>query len=416
MAAKQIFPLSKLTEAIENVINTHCSRVVWVKAEIVKLNHYPHTGHCYPDLVEKKEGKIVAELRGNIWKSNFDLINDKFRKVLNEDLRDDMTVVVQATVTFHAVYGLALNILDIDPEYTLGELAKQRAEAIKKLNAEGLFHANKQQLLPRLPKTIAIISVNSSKGYQDFLNVIENNSWNYQFHCKLFPAILQGERAVTTIIAQLKRIQKHRKLFDAVAIVRGGGGEIGLSCYDNYNLAKEIAQFPLPVLTGIGHSTNETVSELVSFKSFITPTKIAEFLLQEFHNFSQPLGENIQKIKMGANLLFERQETQLARLSSSFGFLTGKILDREKNRLSSFQQIVISESRNLLKQEASELKNISNSIELLSPRNILKRGFSITRIDGRIVTDATLLQRGDLIETEFLSGKASAEITNINSK
>ncbi len=416
MSTKQIFPLSKLTEAIENVINRYCSKVVWVKAEIVKLNHYPQTGHCYPDLVEKRDGKIVAELRGNIWKANFELINEKFRNVLNEDLRDDMTVVVQATVTFHSVYGIALNILDIDPEYTLGELAKQRAAAIKKLTAEGIFGANKNLLLPKLPKTIAIISVNSSKGYQDFLNVIENNPWGYQFHCKLFPAILQGERAVSTITAQLKRIKKHKKVFDAVAIIRGGGGEIGLSCYDNYDLAKEVAQFPLPVLTGIGHSTNETVSELVSFKSFITPTKIAEFLLQEFHNFSQPLRENIQKISLGANLLFERQETQLERVSSSFRFLATKVIDREKNKHFNFGRIIAMETKNMFRQETSALKNIATSVEHLSPKNILKRGFSITRKDGKVVTDAAVLAEGDLVETEFLSGKASAEIKNINSK
>ncbi|MCX2837775.1 exodeoxyribonuclease VII large subunit [Salinimicrobium sp. MT39] len=416
MPAKQVFPLSKLTEAIENVINSHCSKVVWVKAEIVKLNHYPHTGHCYPDLVEKKDGKIIAELRGNIWKSNFDLINNKFRNVLNEDLRDDMTVVVQATVTFHSVYGLALNILDIDPEYTLGELAKQRAEAIKKLIAEDIFDANKQQPLPQLPKTIAIISVNSSKGYQDFINVIENNPWGYQFQYKLFPAILQGERAVTTITAQLEKIKHHKKLFDAVAIIRGGGGEIGLSCYDNYQLAKKIAQFPIPVLTGIGHSTNETVSELVSYKSFITPTKIAEFLLQEFHNFSQPLRENIQKIIAGANLLFERQETQLSRVSTSFGFLANRIVDREKNRLASFRQTITSESKAVIKYEAANLKNITTSVELLSPKNIMKRGFSITRKNGKIVTNSAAVAPGDLVETEFFEGKASAEIKNTESK
>lgn len=416
MPAKQVFPLSKLTEAIENVINSHCSKVVWVKAEIVKLNHYPHTGHCYPDLVEKKGGKIIAELRGNIWKSNFDLINNKFRNVLNEDLRDDMTVVVQATVTFHSVYGLALNILDIDPEYTLGELAKQRAEAIKKLIAEDIFDANQKQLLPQLPKTIAIISVSSSKGYQDFINVIENNRWGYQFQYKLFPAILQGERAVTTITAQLEKIKHHKKVFDAVAIIRGGGGEIGLSCYDNYHLAKKIAQFPIPVLTGIGHSTNETVSELVSYKSFITPTKIAEFLLQEFHDFSQPLRENIQKITAGANLLFERQETQLSRVSSSFGSLANRIVDREKSTLSSFRQTITSESKAFLKYEAANLKNIASSVELLSPKNIMKRGFSITRKNGKIVTNSVTVAPGDFIETEFFEGKASAEIKNTESK
>jgi exodeoxyribonuclease VII large subunit len=413
MPAKQIFPLSKLTEAIENVINTHCSKVVWVKAEIVKLNFYPGTGHCYPDLVEKKDGRIIAELRGNIWKSNFDLINEKFRKVLNEDLRDDMTVVVQATVTFHSVYGLALNILDIDPEYTLGELAKQRAEALKKLKAEGLFDANKQQLLPMLPKTLAIISVNSSKGYQDFINVIENNQWGYSFHYKLFPAILQGERAVSTIIAQLAKIRKHKRHFDAVAIIRGGGGEIGLSCYDNYSLAKEIAGFPIPVLTGIGHSTNETVSELVSFKSFITPTKIAEFLLQEFNNFAFPLKENMQRMISAANLLFERQETQISRVSSSFRFIAERILERDKNRLRNFEQLLLSGSKVLLKQEASEIKNIENSIALLSPKNILKRGYSITRKDGKIIKDAAELSEGEIIETELYTGKAIASIQKI---
>lgn len=410
MSAKQIFPLSKLTEAIENVINTHCSRVVWVKAEIVKLNHYPHTGHCYPDLVEKKDGRIIAELRGNIWKSNFDLINEKFRKVLNEDLRDDMTVVVQATVTFHSVYGLALNILDIDPEYTLGELAKQRAEAIKKLTAEGLFEANKKLLLPVLPKTLAIISVNSSKGYQDFINVIEHNQWGYQLHYKLFPAILQGERAVSTIIAQLAKIERHRKNFDAVAIIRGGGGEIGLSCYDNYNLAKEIAGFPLPVLTGIGHSTNETVSELVSFKSFITPTKIAEFLLQEFNNFAMPLKENMTRIRNAVNLVLERQETRVERLSSSFGFLSGRILHFSRNSLKEYENTLVSYSRIQLREEISNLKNLSHAVELLSPKNILKRGFSITRKDGKIITDASSLVEGDQIENEFYSGKSYATI------
>ena len=413
MSQKRIFPLSKLTRAIENVINTHCSRPVWVKAEIVKLNHYKHTGHCYPDLVEKKDGKIVAELRGNIWSSNFEIINEKFRNVLNEELRDDMTVVVQATVTFHAVYGLALNILDIDPEYTLGELAKQRVEAIKKLTAEGIFEANKLKRLPRLPKTIAIISVSSSKGYQDFINVIENNPWGYQFHFKLFPAILQGERAVSTITAQLARIAKHKKIFDAVAIIRGGGGEIGLSCYDSYDLAQEIAAFPLPVLTGIGHSTNETVSELVSFKSFITPTKIAEFLLQEFHNFWLPIGENIQKIRSAASLIFERQETQINRVSSSFGFLAERVLQRDKTKLKQIEQAIFTGSKGHLKQEASEIKNIETAVALLSPGNILKRGYSITRKDGKIVKDAQALGFEDLVEIEFYSGKATGRIENL---
>ena len=416
MSKKRIFPLSKLTEAIENVISRYCNKVVWVKAEIVKLNYYRHSGHCYPDLVEKKEGKIIAEIRGNIWKSQYDMINSKFRAILNEDLRDDMTVVIQATVTYSSVYGLALNILDIDPEYTLGELAKQKAETIKQLKEEKIFDANKQTTLPRLPKTIAIVSVSSSKGYQDFLNVIENNPWGYEYHHLLFPAILQGERAVGTIVAQLEKIRAHAETFDAVAIIRGGGGEIGLSCYDSYVLAKAIAGFPIPVLTGIGHSTNETVSELVSFRSFITPTKIAEFLIQEFHNFSFPLQENLQKLSTRTSLLFERQNRQILETSRLFGSLTQRVLDRSNNRLTQLQNALITGSRALLQHERTELKHKTNSIELLSPKNIMKRGFSVTRMNGKVITNADEVRPGQLIETQLYTGGLASRIEDINSK
>ncbi|MGB7843056.1 MAG: exodeoxyribonuclease VII large subunit [Salinimicrobium sp.] len=416
MPAKRIFPLSKVTAAIENVINAHCSKLLWIKAEIVKLNYYPQTGHCYPDMVEKKNGRIVAEIRGNIWSSHFESINAKFKEVLQEEIRDDMTVVIQAAVTYHPVYGLALNIVDIDPEYTLGELARQRAETIRKLQQGGLFEANKQLSLPELPKTIAVISVESSKGYQDFVNVIENNPWGYKYQQRLFPAVLQGENAVRTITTQLQKIQKYAKYFDAVAIIRGGGGEIGLSCYDDYRLAKAIAGFPLPVLTGIGHSTNETVCELVSYKSFITPTKIAEFFLQEFNNFALPLKENSEKIKTLVNRIFERQENLLLQASRSFRFYSERTLQKNLNRLEHFEKAIISSSKGQLRDEKGELRNIANAVELLSPQNILKRGYSITRSNGKIIKDSAGLQEEDMVEIEFYSGKASAKIQTTRAK
>lgn len=404
MREKQVFPLSKLTEAIERVISRYCNKVVWIKAEIVKLNYYPHTGHCYPELVEKREGKVVAELRGNIWKTQFDIINSKFRAALNEDLGDDMTVVIQATVTYNSVYGLALNIIDIDPEFTLGELARQKMETVKKLQAENIFEANKHTFLPVIPKTLAIISVSSSKGYQDFLNVMENNPWHYQYHHLLFPAVLQGERAVGTIIGQLENIKKYSEVFDAVVILRGGGGDIGLSCYDSYILAKAIAEFPIPVLTGIGHSTNETVSEMVSYRSFITPTKIAEFLLQEYHNFATPLKEGIEILKNQANWLLERQETNLKETTRLFNSFSRRILDQNRSTLEQLKISLIQESKNILKDQNHELKTLSGSINQLSPQNILKRGFSITRLNGKIIKDPSEVKAGDRITTEVYSG------------
>ena len=412
MAQKQIFPLSKLSEAIENVINTYCSKIVWVKAEIVRLNYYSHTGHCFPELVEKKDGKIIAEIRGNIWKINFDRINEKFKLILNEDLGDNMTVVIQTTVTYHPVYGLALNILDIDPEFTLGELARQKMETIKKLQEENIFFANKQTSLALLPKTIALISVSSSKGYLDFMNVIENNPQGYKFHIFLFPAVLQGEKAVTTIIAQLDRIRKLKGVFDAVAILRGGGGEVGLSCYDNYSLAKAIATFPLPVLTGIGHSTNETVSELVSYGSFITPTKIAGFLLEQFHDFAATLKENIQSLNTQVKWLNEKEHAGFREVSTHFATATKRIISGNINNLEFLVNSLQAVTRSAIKKEEAELKNISTSIHYLDPHTILRRGYSITRFQGKVIKEISQLNPGDIIQTRVFNGSIESKVEN----
>lgn len=410
MQERKIFALSKLSKAIERVINTHCSSVVWVKAEIVKLNYYPHSGHAYPDLVEKRHGKIVAEMRGSIWKSQFNSINKKFREVLQEDLKDNMTVVLQAQVTYHSLYGLSLNITDIDPEYSLGELAKQKAETIKRLKEEKLFTANKQHALPDLPKTIAIISVESSKGYQDFLNVIQHNPWGYRYHLKLFPAILQGDRAITTITRQLEIIKKYTKVFDAVAIIRGGGGEIGLSCYDDYRLAKNIASFPIPVLTGIGHSTNQTVSEIVSYQSFITPTKIAEFLLQEFHNFFFPIRENLDRLKHLIRRSFEREQAGLKESTRLLKSLSKWNLEKNHNKLQQLKLGLHLHTKTILEREKVDLKGFATNIRLLSPENLLKKGYSISRVNGKLVQDIATIQTEDLLVTQVHGGIIRSKI------
>jgi len=482
MTEKKIYTLSKVNQAIENVISKYASNYIWIKAEIVKLNYYAQSGHCYPDLVEKKDNKVIAELRGNIWSSNFEKINKKFKSVLNEGLGDNMTVVFYASVKFHSVYGLSLNITDVDPSYTLGELAKQKAETIKKLKDENIFNLNKQTKLPLVPKIIAIISVNTSKGYNDFINVIDKNSWKYKFQYLLFPAILQGDRAIDTIVNQLKRISEYKHVFDAVAIIRGGGGEIGLSCYDDYKLASTIAKYPLPVLTGIGHSTNETVAELVSFRSFITPTKIGEFLLQEYHNFSVPLKENTVTINNFYQRLIEEQKSNLKGASRLFGSLIQRIFDSQKTSINQNVRFILNFVSNLFLNEKKELRNNANIIQfstsgfiqsqnhllkqainnlknqneqillheqrnlvdssksinlnalsiinvslkdveftqnklhILKPSNVLKRGFSITRLNGKSLQNAKNIKRGDKIETELFEGIIESQVENIKSK
>ncbi|CAM4293503.1 exodeoxyribonuclease VII large subunit [Gillisia limnaea] len=438
MPEKKVYSLFNLTQSIQNVINTYCNKTVWIKAEIVRLNYYPKSGHCYPSLVEKKDGKVIAELRGNIWSGNFEMINTKFKSVLKEELKDNITVVIQGTVSYHPLHGLALNIVDIDPEFTLGELAREKAETIAKLKETGVFNANKNTLLSNLPKTIAIISVETSKGYGDFMDIIQNNPWGYKFHFLLFPAILQGERAVSSISQQLERIKKHKKIFDAVAIIRGGGGEIGLSSFDNYLLAEKIATFPIPILTGIGHSANETVSELVSYQSFITPTKIAEFLLQKFHDFAIPVKDAEQKIQNEVSRMFKNEKINLKETARLFSSLTGNamnnsrsnlnqlaaILDNlshrsindQKNMLHQAKRSILSNAKNTLNEAVANLSFTEEKIRMLSPLNILKRGFSITRQNGKVIRNADEIQKDLLLETQLYKGNLYSRIEKIDKK
>ena len=262
---------------------------MWIQAELNKLNYYKQSGHCFPELVEKQEGRVLAQMKATIWKDDFIIIDREFQRVLKEPLKDGIKILFLAAISFDPTHGLALRIIDIDPAYTLGDLEKEKQETIERLKKENLFDKNKGLRLALLPQRIAVISVESSKGYADFIKVMEGNGRGYRFFHLLFPSLLQGEKAVDSMIAQLKRISKVKNHFDLVAIVRGGGDDIGLSCYNDYRLASAIAEFPLPVLTGIGHSTNETVCEMISYSNAITPTKLAEWLLQKFHDFREPV-------------------------------------------------------------------------------------------------------------------------------
>ena len=428
-----VFTLLQVTQNIQNVVNQVFKTGFWVKAEVNKLNFYAHSGHCFPELVEKTNGKVVAEMRSTIWNSDVSRINANFIKTLGEPLKDGITVLLYAMVDFHPTYGLTLKISDIDPSFTLGELEREKQESIQKLKSEGIFSLNKTKHLPLLPKRIAIISVESSKGYSDFMQVIQKNQWNYQFETFLFPAILQGDNAAPTIIAQLKRIQKVIQHFDVVAIIRGGGGDVGLSCYNNYGLAREIAMFPIPVFSGIGHSTNETVSEMVSYRNAITPTELADFLIQEFHNFWVPVQKAQEKIIQMSREVLQNSRKQL---TNEVNFLKAhlklqlqsyrNILDLSKQNLKGLSLEFLSNQRtiidtvlqpNLIRSAKMSLKNSLILIEgqekvvnLLNPLNLLKRGYSLTFVDGKIVKSVENFQKGQRIQTQFVDGIVDSEV------
>ncbi len=361
-----------LLEALTSIQRTLLSRYTssfWVKADLMKLNHYVHSGHAYPDLVEKQGNKIVAQARALIWKDDFIRINQKFVSITKEEIKDGITILLYCRVQFDALYGLSLRIIDIDPLFTLGELEKERLETINLIKGEGLWNKNRSLALPLLPQRLAIISVQTSKGYSDFMNIINEEKQPYKLFTMLFPSLLQGDNAVDSLILALDTIEIVKDHFDAVLIIRGGGGDIGLSCYNNYELVKRIATYPLPVLTGIGHSTNETVSEMVSNKTAITPTELADFIIKRFVAFDQQL------IDIKQNL---------------FALATRRI-ENELQILNHYQKI----------------------LQLLDPKNLLKRGYSISYLENKIVKSALELKKGDKLITLFADGKV---ISTVNEK
>ena len=431
-AQHKILSLSDLTHEIWKTIAENFTQSFWIKAEMNKLNFYRQSGHAYPELVEKEKGKVVAQMRCNLWKDDYLNINAKFLRVLKEPLKDGIKILFNAEVTYDPVYGLSLRIIDIDPSYTLGDLELEKQQTIDRLRAKNLFDTNRQLPFQLLPKRIAIISDRTSKGYSDFIHVINGNEWDYHFSLQLFSATLQGDNAVNTIIEQLKAIKRIKENFDTVVIVRGGGADIGLSCYNNCKLAEEIALFSLPVLTGIGHSTNETVCEMISYKNAITPTKLAEHLIQYFHNFSNTVHDAQRIIENFAVGLIRAEKNKFATTTKTFQSATKHLLVKNKNDLSILLQSVSVQSKFFVQKENEKLiqssKTISSNASLflqnkkssldfteknvinLSPEMVLKRGFSITLFNGKSVKSIDDIKPGDILETKIADGTISSNI------
>ena len=429
---RKIYSLLEVTRSIQKTLSERYKSSFWVKAEMNKLNYYKQSGHCYPELVEKKDGKVIAQIKSYLWKEDFIHANTNFLSVLKEPLKDGIKILFQAKITFDPAHGIALWITDIDPSFTLGDLEREKLETLTKLKEEGVFEKNKSLALPLLPQRIAIISVESSKGYADFLRVIESNSWGYKFFHLLFPSLLQGDKAVAGIIAQLKRIKKVKQHFDLVAIIRGGGGDVGLSCYNSYALAKEIALFPIPVLTGIGHATNETVTEMISYSNAITPTKLAEYLLQKFHNFSVPVQNAEKKIIDKSSRLLSEEKAKFQGEVKLFRSVTENILnsnrDAIKNNTKSLlsciqfifqnrKETIIAVKRSLNKglnsfllSQKIEHSHLEKTLIILHPDNVLKRGYSITRLNGKAIKKSSEVRAGDFLTTSVFEGNISSTV------
>lgn len=393
----QAISLYGLTTLIRRTIDQGLPSAYIVVAEIQSLS-VNRSGHAYLDLVEKSEGgdQIIAQAHATIWASQFRMIRAYFESTTGRQLQSGIKIMVKAKVTFHEIYGLSLNITDILPEYTAGEIAMQRQRTINQLKSEGVFDMNKGLALPRLVQKIAVISSATAAGYGDFVKQLQGNQYGYKFFTTLFEASVQGDGAASSIIQQLDIIAELRDQYDCVAIIRGGGSKTDLACFDQLSICQHVCQFPLPVITGIGHDRDESIADLVANTPLKTPTAVAQFLIDRAH---------------GCEMAVDAKAAAIMRKVSMV--MSGKIayIDRAWER-------IVNRIKNRLVQADARLKMVEARIEASSPDKILRRGYTYITIDGKPVTSAAQLKPGQKITTIFRDGSATSTVEDItiNSK
>ncbi|MBE9509463.1 MAG: exodeoxyribonuclease VII large subunit [Bacteroidetes bacterium] len=428
--------LFDLNKRIRNSIEQNFPDSYWVIAEISELK-INNSGHCYLELIEKdpNQDKIIARARATIWSYTFRMLKPYFETASGISLDKGIKILVKAKVTFHEQYGLSLNILDIDPGYTLGDMERKRQETLRQLEKDGVLEMNKQIPFPTAPQRIALISSETAAGYRDFMNQLLSNTYGFTYYVKLFPAIMQGDEAITSLIKALDKIYLHENFFDIVVIIRGGGSKSDLSCFDSYDLAYHITQFPLPVLTGIGHEQDISVADLAAHTKLKTPTAVAEFLIMQTYSLNQYLEELhttainlvndcLQKkqeqiddlsrklARIGNNVLVINSRT-LDQLSYSFEKRTNRFLQAKKDFLRYSQSAIKSFSRKYIIEKKHYLQIATKTINYMDPQQVLKRGYSLTYHNGIIIRNVSGLAKGDMITTKFERDEVNSKVEKV---
>lgn len=447
--------LSELTSLIKDTINIEFSNYYFVVGEINQFS-VNYSGHAYLQLVEKEEkgNKAIATMRAIIWANKYNMIQAYFESVTGSELSSGIKILAKVEVTFHQVYGMSLVIHDIDPTYTLGDIEKKRQEIIDQLQSDGIFEMNKTLDFPLVPQRIAIISSKTAAGFGDFLEHLTKNERNYSFKYQLFNAVMQGDKTEKSIIKALDKIFEKIDNFDVVIIIRGGGSKLDLSAFDSYDIAVNIAQFPLPILTGIGHQRDLSIADLVSFKSLKTPTAVADYIVIKTTEFEDNI---IDKYELITNYITEKIEIEKYNLEKSYNYIETKItsiIQENKSNLEFLKQDLkhqtnqyIFKKNESLKSNKNQVKTLitrllerkttenltlqnklnnntktflSNNINMLNiieakleahnPQHILNLGFSITTKNGKLIKSENQVKKGDNIETQLKEGVIKSKI------
>lgn len=454
MIEKQAFSLFELLRTVKSQLKSAFATPMWVVAEIMEGN-INRNRHCYLELVEKEPNteRIIAKSRATIWANVAERLLPYFETVTGETLRPGIKVMVRVAIEMHEAYGFSLNIVDIDAQYTLGDIAQQRAKVIAQLTADGVIDMNKQHALPLVVQRIAVVSSDSAAGWGDFKDQIEKNSYAIDFQVELFPAIMQGDSASESIIAAMDKIFERIDDFDVVAIMRGGGSKSDLSCFDKYDLAFYVAQYPIPVITGIGHERDDSVLDIVACVRLKTPTAIASFLIERAINFRleleekcerffaharhlvdsniQRIGNNQHRVVLAARNflmskqeellrvemlkqnviknLFDEKQRELDRFEQNVKFLPQLKLVGEINRVKQCEQRFRKALNYFIANQEHRIAQLEQTNNQLNPQNILRRGYSIVTCDGVPIKSASQVKSGD----EFVVKTSEGEFGGI---
>ncbi|HOU97733.1 MAG TPA: exodeoxyribonuclease VII large subunit [Bacteroidales bacterium] len=453
MPEKQL-SLSQLSLLIKDIVNNALPMPIWVKAEISEL-HENRNGHCYLELIEKDalSNKITAKFRAIIWDRTYRMLKPYFETTTQSELKSGINVLILVKVEYSELYGISLTINDIDPAFTIGDLEMRRTMVIQQLIAEGVFEMNKELEFPLVPQRIAIISSETAAGYEDFCNQLNYNEYQFKYKIKLFKAYMQGEQAEQSIIEAMEKIPLNE--YDLLVITRGGGSKSDLACFDGYDLSNNVAQFPLPVITAIGHERDTSVVDLVAHTRVKTPTAAAEFIIQktaDYWNRMLNMYENIaeysnllieqeknkieqfihailnvkniisikkqqityhsEKIKWQSHKIIKLQQQELSSIGTQFKTMAKHSLIQSRKRLNAIADLLLQQSNFHIKLEHQHLKYIEKNIDAYNPKHVLAKGYSITLINNQVIKSAKNIKVGDKIKTILKDGELISEIKN----
>ncbi len=414
MEALSLYELGRL---IRQTLREGLPDAYWVQAELSEVRE-AYNGHCYVELVQKAErgNALLAKARGTIWANVYKMLKPYFEHTTGQAFTAGIKVLLQVSVEYHEQYGLSLTVHDIDPTYTIGDMERRRREILQQLEEEGVLTLNKELPMPLLPQRVAVVSAAGAAGYGDFCNQLVENPYGFVFYPMLFPAVMQGDRVEETVIAALDRIAAERDLWDVVVIIRGGGATSDLSGFDTYALAANCAQFPLPIITGIGHERDDTVLDVVAHTRVKTPTAAAEYLISCLMEAATTLDELTTSLATGITNRIHREEKRVEQIAQRLPALFSVIHANGLHRIEQLEMRMSTALKQTLVAQKHRLELIERIVEGSSPQHILQRGYSITRCEGRVVRDVSDLSEGSVLTTMFAEGEVTSVVNSKTKK